>query len=123
MGVGGVGFSEKSRKLSSRTGSAHIFLMGVADVALLDVRVPERRVDLGVAKQDLDLLYRHPLVYRAGREGPAEAVRMDVLDFVLGPQIPYHLFYGIHGEPFVAAPLSVSAAAHEQGLVLVLPGL
>ena len=116
-------FPKNLEKLSSRPGSAHVFLVGVANVALLDVRVPERRVDFGVPKQDLDLLYRHPLVYGAGREGPAEAVRMDVLDFVLGPQIPYHLFDGIHGEPFVAAPLSVSAAAYEQSLVLVLSGL
>lgn len=92
--------------------------MRVSYVRLLDVRVPQRRVYLRVSEQDLHLLDGHSLVYRPRRHGPAEAVRMHVLNLCPDSDLPHHLFDGVHCEPCVQA-LPLSPRCHEKRPVLV----
>ena len=61
--------------------------MGDLHVALVDLSVNHGGVDALVPEQLLHLLDGHPFVYRHGRQGTAEFVRMDIGQVQFPPQL------------------------------------
>ena len=53
--------------------------MGHFHIDLIHFRIMEGGVDFDVAENALDLFYGHPFVYSHGGEGPAEFVRMNLV--------------------------------------------
>ena len=60
------------------------------DVALIDHRIPERRVDFLVSEQDLNLLYRHAFVDCPRGERAPELVRVHSANSEAPPELPEH---------------------------------
>ena len=95
--------------------------MAVTDVHILleGLRVPQRGLDLGMAKEPLDLFERHPALKSDGSGSMTEDVRRDV---AINSATPHDLLnfilHSLHGQTVVRC-----TATDEERRRIILPGI